>query len=78
MVVLNTNGFEKMGFLTPPKPVIVSQPSPPTRGSSQVQSGADEVRRRAKKARGLASTILTSGSGAPLTGDIRRKTLLGG
>lgn len=52
-------------------------PPPPERSDEEVQQAAREERLRRSKAQGRASTILTSGQGAPDSGSAGVVTLLG-
>jgi len=63
----------RAGVVGPSEP-----PPPPSRSDAEVQNAAARERRRRLLAGGRASTILTGPQGAPGTGTVARKQLLGG
>ena len=69
-----------MGFIfSPPKPKLPPAPPPlPTQADPGVQKAAEQARRRALRARGRGSTILTEQPLGATAGAVEPKTLLGG
>lgn len=65
----------KGGSTPKPPPPPPPPPAPPTRGEA---SSIQATKKRGPERRGVASTVLTSGSSALDDKNIARKTLLGG
>ena len=61
-----------------PKPKLPDLPPAPKRSDTEIQAAAEAERRRARAARGRASTLLTGGQGDPNSAPVSAKTLLGG